>query len=263
MKNTTATYRSAPPLIRIRGLVKCFGALRALDGVDLDLNPGEALGLIGPNGSGKTTLFNTITGEVKADAGRVDLDGRDITGLAAHRVCRRGLVKTSQIVRPFAGLSVLENTMVGALHGQGLGMARARSESMDILELVGLAGAAGRPAGELTVAMRRRLELARALSCGPKAILLDENLAGLTPAEIEAALDLLRRINRAGVALIMVEHVLQAVMGLCTRIAVLDFGSKIADGSPEEVVRDPEVIEACLGHSAEEVIPKVERDDNA
>ncbi len=237
-------------LIEVRGVSKYFGALAALTGLELTVEAGQIVGVIGPNGSGKSTLFNVMTGVHKPDGGRVIFDGRDVTGLKTHQICRLGLVKTSQIVKPFAGMSVLDNVIVGGLYGRGLALAAARRQAVGILELVGLAEAADRPAGSITVAARRRLELARALACGPKAILLDENLAGLTPAEIEAALDLLRRINEEGVTLVVVEHVMQAVMGVAQRLVVLDSGSKIADGEPREVVADERVIAACLGGEA-------------
>jgi ABC-type branched-subunit amino acid transport system ATPase component len=234
-------------LLEARDIRKGFGALQALDGVDLRLEQGEVLGVIGPNGSGKTTLFNCMTGNLRPDHGRVLFGGRDITGWPTHRICQAGLVKTSQIVRPFLGMSVLENVLVGGLYGQGLGLRRARVQAEEILEQVGLAEAAARPAGSITVAMRRRLELARCLATGPQAILLDENLAGLTPAEIAEALALLRRLNAQGLSLVVVEHVMQAVMGVSQRVMVLDYGHKIAEGPPAQVVADRRVIEAFLG----------------
>ncbi|MFH1241248.1 MAG: ABC transporter ATP-binding protein [Pseudomonadota bacterium] len=234
-------------LLSADSISKNFGALAALRGVSLSLEPGQILGVIGPNGSGKTTLFNVITGVYRADGGEVSFEGRKITGLATHTICRLGLVKTSQIVKPFARMTVLENVFVGGLYGRGLSLARAKEEASEILEMVGLADVAHQPSGSINVAMRRRLELARALACGPKAILLDENMAGLTPAEIEGALVLLRRINNRGVSLVVVEHVMQAVMGISEYVIVLDYGEKIAEGTPEEVVNNRRVIEAYLG----------------
>jgi branched-chain amino acid transport system ATP-binding protein len=234
-------------LLTADSISKNFGALAALRGVSMSLEPGRILGVIGPNGSGKTTLFNVITGVYRADGGEVSFEGRKITGLATHTICRLGLVKTSQIVKPFARMTVLENVFVGGLYGRGLGLARAKEDAFEILEMVGLADVAHQPSGSINVAMRRRLELARALACGPKAILLDENMAGLTPAEIERALVLLRRINNRGVSLVVVEHVMQAVMGISEYVIVLDYGEKIAEGTPEEVVNNRRVIEAYLG----------------
>lgn len=234
-------------LLAADSVSKNFGALNALKGVGLSLEAGQILGVIGPNGSGKTTLFNVITGVYKADEGKVTFRGRCITGMATHEICRLGLVKTSQIAKPFARMTVLENVFVGGLYGRGLSLPRAREEASEILEMVGLADVVDQPSGSINVAMRRRLELARALACGPKIILLDENMAGLTPAEIDGAMELLRRINKNGVSLVVVEHVMQAVMGISEYVMVLDHGEKIAEGTPDEVVNNRRVIEAYLG----------------
>jgi branched-chain amino acid transport system ATP-binding protein len=234
-------------LLTAKGVSKNFGALAALNRVDLTLEAGEILGVIGPNGSGKTTLFNCMTGIHKPSAGRVEFDGKDITGKPTHGICRAGLVKTSQIVQPFSGMSVVENVLVGGLYGKGLSLHRAWEEAMSILEKVGLAQVADKPAGSITVAMRRRLELARCLATDPKVILLDENMAGLTPAEIESVLQLLRRLNAEGLSLVVVEHIMQAVMGISHRVMVLDYGQKIAEDEPAAVVANKQVIEAYLG----------------
>jgi len=226
---------------------KHFGALTALSEVSLHLSQGEILGVIGPNGSGKTTLFNILTGILKADGGEVFLEGRRISRYPTYKICRLGLMKTAQIVQPFAGMTVLDNVLIGGLYGQNLSLSKARQKALDILDWVGLMSVARAPAESITVAMRRRLELARALATGPKIILLDENLAGLIPTEVDGVLQLLREINARGIGLIVVEHIMQAVMGICTRIIVLDYGRKIAEGTPEEVIRDRKVIEAFLG----------------
>ena len=226
---------------------KNFGALKALSGVSFEIQPGKILGIVGPNGSGKTTLFNILAGIYKSDGGNVLFEDHQITGLPTHKICRMGLVKTSQIVKPFTRLSVMENVLVGGLYGRGLGLNRARREAMELLNLVGLSEVAHQPSGTITVAMRRRLELARALATGPKIILLDENMAGLTPVEIDAALELLRKINEEGIALVVVEHIMQAVMGISHYVIVLDYGKKIAEGAPEQIVNDHQVIKAFLG----------------
>jgi len=234
-------------LLEVRDLHKSFGALKALDGVDFTLAPGEVAGVIGPNGSGKTTLFNLICGELKAERGRVFWQGRDITGLPSFRICRLGLVKTDQVDHTFAEMSVKENVMLGAMFGAGKSQRQALRQAAEILELVGLSELAAEPAASLNVPRRKRLGLARALATAPAAILLDENLAGLTPAEVSEALVMLKELNRQGVALVMVEHVMQAILGICQRVVVLDFGQKIAEGTPTQVVCEPMVLEAYLG----------------
>ncbi len=233
--------------LRVEGISKNFGALVALSEVSLQLTQGEILGVIGPNGSGKTALFNVLTGILAADRGEVFFEGKRISGTPTYKICRLGLIKTAQIVQPFSGMSVLDNVIIGSLYGQNLSLSKARQKSLEILDWVGLMSIAQVPAESITVAMRRRLELARALATGPKIILLDENMAGLTPSEIEGVLSLLREINARGISLIVVEHIMQAVMGICQRIVVLNYGQKIAEGLPEEVVRNREVIEAYLG----------------
>jgi branched-chain amino acid transport system ATP-binding protein len=234
-------------VLQAQGICKNFGALIALSDVSLDLGEGEILGVIGPNGSGKTTLFNVLTGILPADKGEILFDGKRISRHPTYKICRMGLIKTAQIVQPFSGMSVLDNVVIGGLYGRNLSLPRARQEATEILDWVGLNAVAQAPAESITVAMRRRLELARALATGPKILLLDENMAGLTPMEIEGVLKLLREINARGISLIVVEHIMQAVMGICQRIIVLDYGQKIAEGIPEEVVRNRQVIEAYLG----------------
>jgi branched-chain amino acid transport system ATP-binding protein len=226
---------------------KNFGALMAVEAVSFSLNRGEILGMIGPNGAGKTTLFNCLIGVYRPDAGQVLFNGREIAGMRPHKICRLGMAKTSQIMEPFRAMTVFENVLVGALHGGNLNMSDARRETANILELVGLAEHSGKQSTSISVPARRRLELARVLVTGADVLLLDENMAGLNPYEIDEALVLLRKIRDSGKSLIVVEHIMRAVMGISDRIIVLNYGAKIAEGAPGEVVNNEQVIEAYLG----------------
>lgn len=209
------------------------------------MQQGEIVGLIGPNGAGKTTLFNLVSGLHRPTAGRVMFDGRDITGLPPYTRSLLGIGRTFQIVRPFA-MSVLENVMVPILARDG-NPARARARAREVLELVGLSDVAGERPENLTLALRKRLEVARAVATGPKLLLLDEVLAGLNPGEVGQQLPLIRRLRDEGITVLMIEHIVDAVMSVCDRVLVMDQGRLIANGSPQEVARTPAVIQAYLG----------------
>ncbi len=236
----------ADPLLRIEGVGKTFGGLRAVHNVSLAVPAGSLTALIGPNGAGKTTLFALMSGFLKPDTGRVWLSGADITGQAPHANAKLGMARTFQIVQPFAAQTVRENIAVGAhLHHAKRRDALARAEA--VAERVGLAPQLDKPAADLTVAGRKRLELARALATEPRLLLLDEVLAGLNPQEIAEMLPVVRAIRDDGVTVLMIEHVMQAVMNLADHVWVLAQGELIAEGAPQAVTRDARVVEAYLG----------------
>ncbi len=235
-------------ILSVNEVSKRFGGLQALTEVSFELPEGQILGLIGPNGAGKTTLFNVINGVYRPDGGRIVFRGEDITGLPSYEVARRGLARAHQVVRPLADLTVRENVMVGACFGrEGHSLAAAAHQADEALDKVGLGDRTSQPSGSLNVGQKKRLELARALAARPYLLLLDEVLAGLTPSEISSMMETIRAIRDEGITILMIEHVMQAVMNISDRILVLDYGVLIAAGSPEEVVNNPQVIEAYLG----------------
>ncbi|MGE0315199.1 MAG: ABC transporter ATP-binding protein [Lautropia sp.] len=236
------------PLLEVQGLGKRFGGLTATDDVSFSLARGEIVGLIGPNGAGKTTLFNQLAGLIRPDAGSIVFDGRSLVGLPAHRVCDAGVVKTFQNVASFADMTVLENATVGGLARGGLAQARGRARAA--LERVGLLSREHVLAGELSLPEKARLEIARALATGPRLMLLDEAMATLTPAEQREIVTLVRALRDEGIGFLVIEHHMKTIMSLCERILVLNFGSLIAQGTPTEVSRNPQVIEAYLGSGA-------------
>ncbi len=237
-------------MLSVRSISKSFKGLRALNDVSFDVEEGGLVALIGPNGAGKTTCFNVIAGVFAPDEGMVTLRGRDITGLRPDQICGEGIGRTFQLVKPFAGLTVLDNVTVGALRGAGnVGAAQARA--VEILELLELADKRHHLASALTLPDRKRLEVARALATEPRLLLLDEVMAGLRPTETDRMVATLHRLNaETGLTILLIEHVMRAVMALSRHVIVLNHGQLLADGAPEAVVRDPAVLECYLGEEA-------------
>ncbi len=246
-----ATGAGFTPLLEVEQVAISFGGLQALAGVSLNIYPEEVLGLIGPNGSGKSTLFNVISGFLKPERGSVRLQGKDITGSPPHRISRLGVARTFQLVRPFLHLSALENVTAGRVYGSDPAgsIVQAKAEALEILDRIGLGDKAPALARDLTTIDRKRLELGRALAVRPRLMLLDEFMTGLNPTEMRTAMQLLTQINAMGVTLVVVEHIVRAVMDLCQRVVVLNAGKLIAEGTPQQVAGNPEVVSAYLGSS--------------
>jgi len=240
------------PMLEVEGLYKSFGGLTAIRDLNFTVDEGEIIGLIGPNGSGKTTLFNLISGLLKPDAGRMRFNNRDITGIRPYQICQAGIARTFQLVKPFTRMAPLENVMVGRAYGSepALSMRQAKLESEEILAFTGLAQKRVPMAAMLSLVDRKRLEIARALATRPKLLLLDEMMAGLNPVEMEDAIRLVKAIRDSGITLIVVEHVMRAVLGISDRVVVLNVGEKIAEGTPQEVASNRQVIEAYLGEES-------------
>ena len=239
----------ADAVLRVAGLSKRFGGFTALNGIELEVGQGERLGLIGPNGSGKTTLINCVSGALPCDAGRIQFQGVDITGLPAHRRTRLGIARSFQVPRPFATMTVAQNVAIPLEFAarQRTGRRSVADEANEILELIDLADQAEVGAASLTQIELRKLELARALAVRPTLLISDEAMAGLSGNEVDEILAILFRVNQSGVAIIMIEHIMRAVMRFSERIVVLDAGTKIAEGAPDEIVANPEVERAYLG----------------
>jgi len=236
-------------LLEVKNVSKSFGGLRALNNVTVELNKGEILAVIGPNGAGKTTLFNIITGYYRPDGGQILFKGKNITGLEPHEKCFRGIGRTFQLVKPFEEMSVFDNVMIGSFN-RTRNREDAQRQTQEILDFTGLKERRNKLASELTIVDRKRLELARALATKPEILMLDEVMTGLTPAESDAAQDLVRNIRSNGLTILIIEHVMRAVMRLSDRIIVLHYGEVIANGSPKEISQNERVIEAYLGRGS-------------
>ena len=235
------------PILQLDGLSKAFGAITVADELSYALGPGEALGIIGPNGAGKTTMFNLITGTLSSDAGKITFQNQDVTRHSAAKRCRAGMARSFQVPQPFSGLSVFENAMIAATQAAGLRGRAAEEKCLEVLEQTALMDKANKPAGSLTLLDRKRLELTRALCANPKLLMLDEIAGGLTEAECVSLIQTIKDIHASGVSIIWLEHVVHALLAVVDRLIVIDFGRKIAEGDPTEIMASPEVQEIYLG----------------
>jgi branched-chain amino acid transport system ATP-binding protein len=230
--------------LETQGLRKSFGGVLVIDDLSISVNYGEALGIVGPNGAGKTTWFNLITGAVRADEGKVVFEGKDITHLARHDRCRQGIGRTFQIPKPFVGMTVFENVLVGATHGRGMSERASYDRCLEVLEMTSLISKVNVLAGSLTLLERKRLELARALATDPKLLLLDEIAGGLTDSEVQDLIQEIKKLRATGITIVWIEHIVHALLAVVDRISVIQFGRNLCEGEPHEVMNSPEV-QAC------------------
>ncbi len=239
-------------ILECKQVTKHFGALLAVDRVDFSVVEGEILGVIGPNGAGKTTLFNLISAALEPKPGEIYFKGKKITGLKPYQICRLGIARTFQIVKVFSGLPVIENIRIGSLFGSAgrISPADIDRKVSELMEFMALSDVAYTPVKDLTLAHQKRLEVARALATQPSLLMLDELMAGLNPTELNEAMELVKKIRDSGITIIMIEHVMKAIMNICDRIIVLNYGKKLAEGTPQEIANSKTVIEVYLGEEA-------------
>ena len=245
-----AHANAGAPLLRLSAVSKRYGALVVTDNISLDVRRGETLGILGPNGAGKTTLFNLISGDAKANTGKVEYEGQDITQLAPHQRCRKGIGRSYQVPQPFGHMTLFENLVTAACFGGGEPEREAWHTAVEVMEKTGLSAYANHPAGGLTLLNRKRLELARALATRPQLLLLDEIAGGLTEHEAHELVDELRRIKQEGVTMVWIEHVVHALLSIADRLFVINFGARLAEGLPQDVMNDPEVKRVYMGMEA-------------